>query len=52
MNLPYQSIDLPVSNNEAIHAIIVKSKFEKNRERDFFLGHGFGGTSLMNFAVI
>jgi hypothetical protein len=52
MDLPYQAMDLPVSNNEAIHAVIVKSKFETYRDKDFFFGHGFGGSSLMNFTVV
>jgi pimeloyl-ACP methyl ester carboxylesterase len=51
--VPWETRELPVGDEESIHVVVLGGKGEaKKGERVFFMGHGFGGSSLMNFGII
>ncbi len=44
--------EIPISGEETLHTIFVSSHVKEKRNVCIYLGHGFGGSSLMYFPIV
>ena len=52
LELEYQSHDIPIGNKETLHTVFVPCINKEKKAENYYIGHGFGGSSLMKFPII